>query len=238
MSELTTESISVQFQGLKALDSVDLSLKRGQILGLLGPNGAGKTTLVNVISGFQKPTAGSVRLDGRSVGGSTPNVLAHHGIARTFQSVRLFRRLSVLENVEVAALAQARTGREARSAARRALEFVGLGAALQRIAGELPYADERRVGIARALALNPRFLLLDEPAAGMTDAECLDLVQIIRQLPENFGCAVLLIEHNIGLVMEVCHHLHVLDGGRTLAVGDVESVRRNPEVIAAYLGHA
>ncbi len=238
MSELTTEAISVHFQGLRALDSVDLSLKDRDILGLLGPNGAGKTTLVNVVSGFQKPTTGSVRVDGKSVGGLTPNALARHGIARTFQSVRLFRRLSVLENVEVAALAHAKSGREARSTARRALEFVGLGDAASSVAGELSYADERRVGVARALALKPRFLLLDEPAAGMTDSECLELVGIIRQLPHSFGCAVLLIEHNIGVVMEVCDRLHVLNGGRTLAVGAVDSVRKNPEVIAAYLGSA
>jgi branched-chain amino acid transport system ATP-binding protein len=238
MSELTTEAICVQFQGLRALDSIDLSLKGAEILGLLGPNGAGKTTLVNVVSGFQKPTVGSVRIDGKSVGGLTPDALARHGIARTFQSVRLFRRLSVLENVEVAALAHSKSGREARSNARHVLDFVGLGAAAGRIAGELPYADERRVGIARALALKPRFLLLDEPAAGMTDPECLDLVKIIRQLPGSFDCAVLLIEHNIGVVMEVCHRLHVLSGGRTLAVGPVESVRKNPDVIAAYLGSA
>jgi branched-chain amino acid transport system ATP-binding protein len=238
MSELRTESISVRFQGLRALDSVDLSLKDGEILGLLGPNGAGKTTLVNVVSGFQRPTAGTVRVDGKSVGGLTPDALARHGIARTFQSVRLFRRLSILENVEVSALGHAKTRNEARSTARRALEFVGLGAAARRVAGELPYADERRVGIARALALRPRFLLLDEPAAGMTDSECLDLVLIIRQLPQSFGCAVLLIEHNIEVVMEVCHRLHVLNGGRTLAVGPVESVRKNPDVIAAYLGSA
>ncbi|RBP11360.1 amino acid/amide ABC transporter ATP-binding protein 1 (HAAT family) [Roseiarcus fermentans] len=238
MSELNTEAISVQFQGLRALDSVDLSLKEGEILGLLGPNGAGKTTLVNVISGFQRPTEGTVRVDGKSVGGLTPDALARCGVARTFQSVRLFRRLSVLENVEISALCHAKSRNEARSTARRALEFVGLGPVARRLAGELPYADERRVGIARALALRPRFLLLDEPAAGMTDSECRDLVEIVRQLPQSFGCAVLLIEHNIGLVMEVCNRLHVLNGGRTLADGPVETVRNNPDVIAAYLGGA
>ena len=236
MAELRAEGVTVRFQGLCALEAVGLSLGEGDVLGLLGPNGAGKTTLVNVMSGFQRPSSGGVNLDGTRVNDLAPEALARRGVARTFQSVRLFARLTVLENVEVAALAHARGSATAREAARAALSFVGLGGAARRLAGELPYADERRVGIARALALRPRYLLLDEPAAGMTDVECQDLVGLIRRLPGEFGCGVLLIEHNMSVMMQVCGRLHVLNGGRTLAVGPADSVRRNPEVIAAYLG--
>jgi branched-chain amino acid transport system ATP-binding protein len=238
MPELAIEGVTVQFQGLRALDSVDLRLADRQILGLLGPNGAGKSTLVNVISGFQKPAAGHVRLDGEDVSNLSAERRARRGIARTFQSVRLFRRLTVFENIEVSVLACGKGDGQAGKVARAALDFVGLGGMADRVAGELPYAHERRVGIARALATGPRFLLLDEPAAGMTDVECQELVQIVRRLPEAYGCAVLLIEHNMNVVTELCSELHVLNGGRTLAVGPAEAVMRNPDVVAAYLGAA
>jgi branched-chain amino acid transport system ATP-binding protein len=201
--KLETKEVSVLFDGLSALESVSLSLGQNEILGLLGPNGAGKTTLANVMSGYQPPTRGSLLLNNETVNGSRPEALARRGVARTFQSVRLFRRLTVFENVEVAALTR----------------------------------HLRRTG-ARALALEPRFLLLDEPAAGMTEPECDELAQLIQQLPEKFGCGVLLIEHNMSVVMTVCQALHVLNNGRTLAAGPIERVRRDPEVIAAYLGTA
>jgi branched-chain amino acid transport system ATP-binding protein len=167
-----------------------------------------------------------------------PEALARRGVARTFQSVRLFRRLTVFENVEAAALTRYSHRAPARNAAREALKYIGLEKVAHRRADALPYADERRVGIARALALEPRFLLLDEPAAGMTEPECDELARLIQQLPEKFGCGVLLIEHNMSVVMTVCQGLHVLDNGRTLATGPIERVRRDPEVIAAYLGAA
>jgi branched-chain amino acid transport system ATP-binding protein len=238
MCRLEVLAVSVQFDGLRALDAVSLRLAQQEILGLLGPNGAGKTTLANVMSGYQKPSHGNLFLNDEIVSGLKPEALARLGVARTFQSVRLFRRLTVLENVEAAALTRHSRRTRAQTAAREALRYIGLEAVAHRRADALPYADERRVGIARALALEPRFLLLDEPAAGMTEPECADLARLIQHLPEKFGCGVLLIEHNISFVMAVCSALHVLNNGRTLAAGPTEQVRRDPEVIAAYLGEA
>ena len=238
MHKLETREVSVQFDGLSALESVSLSLGQDEILGLLGPNGAGKTTLANVMSGYQRPTQGALMLNNEIVSGLRPEALARRGVARTFQSVRLFHRLTVFENVEVAALTRHSRRTGARNAAREALKYIGLEKVAHRRADALPYADERRVGIARALALEPRFLLLDEPAAGMTEPECDELARLIQQLPETFGCGVMLIEHNMSVVMTVCQGLHVLNNGRTLATGPIERVRRDPEVIAAYLGAA
>jgi len=238
VSIFQSRGISVQFQGVKALSAVDLTLTAGEILGLLGPNGAGKTTLVNVMTGYLRPSEGCLLLNGEVANGLAPEALARRGIARTFQSVRLFRRLSVLENVEIAALTLHPRRAHAREAARQALAFTGLEEMAQRRAGALAYADERRVGIARALALEPQFLLLDEPAAGMTGPECEELSQLIARLPREFGCGVLLIEHNVSVVIAVCRNIHVLDNGRTLAVGSIDSVRNDPAVIAAYLGTA
>ena len=238
MTSLQTSKVSVRFDGLSALEGVDLVLTEGNILGLVGPNGAGKTTLVNVMSGFQKPTQGELILNGKSVTATSPDRLAKQGVARTFQSVRLFRRLSVLDNVTISALAHHRRMAHAREAARGALAFLGLELISHRRAGALAYADERRVGIARALALRPRFLLLDEPAAGMDDAECDTLAHLIARIPGEFNCGVLLIEHNISVVTTVCRDLHVLNNGRTLASGPIDAVRNNPEVVAAYFGTA
>ncbi|MCW5623577.1 MAG: ABC transporter ATP-binding protein [Burkholderiales bacterium] len=235
---LSTRAVGVRFQGLAALDRVDLTLPRGEIVGLLGPNGAGKTTLVNVLSGFQRPDAGQVLLDDHSLERAGPESLARRGVARTFQSVRLFDRLTVTENAEMGALVHGGSRTRARAVARQAIAFTGLESVADRLAGSLPYALERRVGIARALAQHPRFLLLDEPAAGMHDAECLDLVALIRRIPDAFECGVLLIEHNMSVVMATCASLHVLASGRTLATGPVDHVRNDPAVIDAYLGAA
>jgi branched-chain amino acid transport system ATP-binding protein len=234
--KLETQAVGVRFDGLSALDQVSLTLAQKEILGLLGPNGAGKTTLANVMSGYQRPTHGKLLLNDEIVSSLKPEALARRGVARTFQSVRLFRRLTVFENVEAAALTCHSGRTRARNAAWEALRYIGLEQVAHRRADALPYADERRVGIARALALEPRFLLLDEPAAGMTEPECAELSRLIQHLPEKFGCGVLLIEHNISVVMAVCRVLHVLNNGRTLAFGPTEQVRRDPEVIAAYLG--
>ncbi|MGV6876319.1 ABC transporter ATP-binding protein [Pseudochelatococcus sp. B33] len=237
MSEiLSTEAVSVQFQGLKALDNVSLRLRRGEILGLLGPNGAGKTTLVNVLSGFQPPTQGHVQLDGQPLRPSGPEFFARSGIARTFQSVRLFPRLSVLENVQVAALLHHSGRAQSIRKAREAIAFVGLSHVEGRPSAELPYAQERLIGIARALALEPDFLLLDEPAAGMQDVESGKLIELIRAIPGTFNCGILLIEHNLQVIMECCPSLHVLQEGRTLTNGTQDDVRRDPLVIEAYLG--
>jgi len=235
-ARLTTQGVTVRFNGLTALEDVSMSLSRGEILGLLGPNGAGKTTLVNVLSGFTRPSGGSVRIDDFDLTHSRPDVLARRGIVRTFQSVRLFQRLTVRENVQVPVFAHHAGRAEGEQAAQRALEFVGIADMGSKIAGSLPYTQERLVGIARALALEPKFLMLDEPAAGMNDAEGAQLVDLIARIPGQYGCGVLLIEHNMPVVMSVCERLHVLRGGRTLASGPREEVRRNPEVIESYLG--
>jgi branched-chain amino acid transport system ATP-binding protein len=233
-----TRGVEVRFDGLHVLKGIDLHLQQGEVLGLLGPNGAGKTTMVNVLTGFQAPAAGVVTLDSEEVTGKSPAMLASLGIARTFQSVRLFKRLTVLENIEVAAQARHRTRAQAQLAALNAARYMDLLPMLHAPAGSLPYVDERRVGIARALALAPRHLLLDEPAAGMTEGECDKLVHTISRLPAEFGCGVLLIEHNMAVVMGVCSRLQVLNNGQTLAVGDAATVRSNPAVIAAYMGTA
>jgi branched-chain amino acid transport system ATP-binding protein len=229
---LSTRLISMRFGGITALEDVSLTLERGQTVGLLGPNGAGKTTLVNVLTGFAQPTSGAVLLDGAPVTGMRPDQLALRGIVRTFQSVRLFRRMSVLQNVLVPAHAR-RGGREA---AERALDFVGISGLAARQAGSLPYTQERLVGVARALALGPAFLLMDEPAAGMNDAEGTQLVDLIRRIPPAYGCGLLLIEHNMPVVMAVCSDLHVLRQGRTLVRGPRDEVRTNREFIDSYLG--
>lgn len=234
-TSLTTAGVCVRFKGLTALEDVNLELKRGEILGLLGPNGAGKTTLVNVLSGFSRPSSGRVKLDGENITGLRPDVLARKGVVRTFQSVRLFPRLTVRKNVEVAVCGGKTSGTTA-DAVMQALEFVGLADVADRVAGTLPYTRERLVGIARALAMQPTFLMLDEPAAGMNDQEGAQLVQLIRRIPPAFGCGVLLIEHNMPVVMALCERLHVLRSGKTLATGAREEVRRNRAVIESYLG--
>jgi branched-chain amino acid transport system ATP-binding protein len=233
---LVAEDIEVRFEGLTAISNVSLTLQRQEILGLIGPNGAGKTTLVNVLSGFQVPTTGRVLLGDESTAGWPPHRFRRKGIARTFQSGRLFRDMSVQDNVEVPAVNLGLNRRRAGEHARTLLDWIGLGGKAHLIAGALPYTDERRLGIARALALSPAFALLDEPAAGMSDLECDDLMKLIGEIPARFGCGILLIEHNMRVVMGACDRVHVLDGGRTIATGSPATVQTDPAVIAAYLG--
>ena len=234
---LEARSVTVRFEGLTAVDSVDETLHQGEILGLIGPNGAGKTTLVNAMTGFQVPAAGEVLLGGKVISKLTPHWIRRHGVARTFQAGRLFRDMPVSENVEVAAVSLGLSRRKAHVQAMEILEWIGLADQAQDPAGVLPYTDERRVGIARALAMNPAFVLLDEPAAGMSDLECDDVMHLVRDIPERFGCGVLLIEHNMRVIMGVCERIHVLDSGRTIARGTPAEVQSNEAVIAAYLGH-
>ncbi|MBN9509455.1 MAG: ABC transporter ATP-binding protein [Alphaproteobacteria bacterium] len=235
-AELTAEGIVVRFQGLTAISDVSLECKRHQVFGLIGPNGAGKTTLVNCLTGFQRPTSGRVRLGGEDTTGWTPDRFRKNGVARTFQAGRLFRDMTVAENVEVTALGLGMSRRAAHRHAMAMLAWVGLGDRADTIAGTLPYTDERRVGIARAMVLSPAFVLLDEPAAGMSDAECDDLMHIIAAIPKEFTCGVLLIEHNMSVIMGVCDRIHVLDGGRTIAEGLPAEIRADAVVISAYLG--
>jgi branched-chain amino acid transport system ATP-binding protein len=233
---LWAEGISVQFGGLTAIGDVTLHLERGKILGLIGPNGAGKTTLVNCLTGFQAPTHGRILLGGASTEGWTAEHFRHRGVARTFQAGRLFKHLSVIENIEVTANGMGLGRRHAHRLALEMLDWIGLTEKADLVAGGLAYTDERRVGIARALMLSPAFILLDEPAAGMSDAECDELSRIVLAIPKTFSCGILLIEHNMRMVMGTCDWIHVLDSGRTIAEGSPDEIKNNNAVIAAYLG--
>ena len=233
---LAVRNLSVHFDGLWALENVDLSLRQGEIVGLIGPNGAGKTTFINALTGFQLPSAGSVHLGDADITRWPPHRIRRAGVARTFQSGRLFRELLVSENVEATAASFGLNRKRAHDHAMNILEWIGLGEKSDKYADTLPYTDERRVGIARALIMNPAFVLLDEPAAGMSDQECDHLMAIIAQIPAQFGTGVLLIEHNMRVVMGICSRVHVFDGGRTIAQGTPNEVQANPAVITAYLG--
>ncbi|HWJ33108.1 MAG TPA: ABC transporter ATP-binding protein [Gaiellaceae bacterium] len=215
-----------------------LELDRGEIVGLIGPNGAGKSTLVNVLSGFDRPSSGNVELEGRDVTRWKPSRRGRAGLARTFQHSHAFRALSVRENVEVAALGAGASSRDARARAAELLEALGLAAQADMSAAGLAQGDERRLGVARALATSPRFVLLDEPAAGLPEAELPAFSEVVRGLRDSREAGVLLIDHNMGLILEICDRIHVLDQGRTLAEGTPADIRANLDVAAAYLGES
>jgi len=217
---------------------VTLELRRGEVLGLIGPNGAGKSTLVNVLSGFDRPNEGRVTFEGRDVTRWRASRRGRNGLARTFQHSHAFRSLTVRENVEVSALG---AGASPRSAARRAdevLRLLGLDAHAGIPAAALAHGDERRLGVARALATDPRYVLLDEPAAGLPEAEVPGFAAVVRSLRDDHGAGVLLIDHNMALIMDVCDRIQVLDQGVTLAEGTPAEIRANLDVAAAYLGES
>jgi branched-chain amino acid transport system ATP-binding protein len=234
---LRASSVSRAFAGVEALRDVSLELRQGEVVGLIGPNGAGKSTLVNLLSGFDRPTGGRVLLEDRDVTRWPAFRRGRHGLARTFQHSHSFRGLSVRENVEVSALGVGASQREASRRTRELLALLGLEGYAERPAGALAHGDERRLGVARALAMQPRFVLMDEPAAGLPEAEVprfATAVEVIR----GRGAGVLLVDHNVALVLEVCERIHVLDQGKTLAEGTPQEIRAHLGVAAAYLGES
>jgi branched-chain amino acid transport system ATP-binding protein len=230
--------VSRSFAGVHALRDVTLELRRGEIVGLIGPNGAGKSTLVNVLSGFDRPSSGTVELEGRDVTRWKPSRRGRAGLVRTFQHSHAFRALSVRENVEVAALGTGTPPGTARSQADGLLDALGLASHADAPADALAQGDERRLGVARALATKPRFVLLDEPAAGLPEAELSAFASAVREVRDDREAGVLLIDHNMALIMDICDRIHVLDQGRTLAEGTPAEIRANLDVAGAYLGES
>lgn len=233
---LEARGICVHFEGLKAIHEVDISVNANEIVGLIGPNGAGKTTMLNVLSGFQVPTYGKVMLDEVEISARNPEWLARNGLARTFQGVRLFPTMSVLENVELGAIGKGVGIGKARKLAIEVLDALGLLPRSHVLAASLSHGEERLVGVARALAVEPRFLLLDEPGAGLNEEESVELLETLRKLHREFDVSILIVEHDMRLIMPLCGRLHVLDHGSTLAEGTPEEIRRHPAVLEAYLG--
>ncbi len=248
---LELERVTIRFGGLTAVSEVDLAVGEGELVGLIGPNGAGKTTVFNLVTGVYQPTEGRISFDRKPHGRLRPHDLTRRGIARTFQNIRLFGSMSVFDNVRVAMQLHRRFGFgealwRGRLAAKaegdvagrvmELLEIFNLGRVRDELATSLPYGDQRRLEIVRALATRPRLLLLDEPAAGMNPTEKAALAQLIVEVQQRFGISVLLVEHDMRLVMSVCQRIAVLEYGRKIAEGTPQQIQKNPQVIAAYLG--
>jgi len=249
-SMLEVKDLSIHFGGVKAVQNVSFSIDAGIVYAVIGPNGAGKTTLFNLITGVYKPTSGEIRLDGESIGGKSPNELATRGVARTFQNLQICMNMSAIENVMVGAhlrldrnLIKAalrlptlrKRDAEARAEAAELMRFVGLDAFVDSRADAMPYGALKRLEIARALAMKPRLIFLDEPAAGLNPKETIDVDHLVRKIADS-GVTVVLVEHDMKMVMNLSDRILVLDYGKKLAEGTGEEVRRNPDVIAAYLG--
>ncbi len=250
MALLEVKNLGISFGGLRAVDDFNIRIEEGQLYGLIGPNGAGKTTIFNLLTGVYKPTDGSILLDGKNIVGKSIHKISHEGIARTFQNIRLFGKMTVLENVKVGLHSQYKYSlfagifqypaikKEAQMTERamEILEVFGLAEDAELLASNLPYGQQRKLEIARALATNPKLLLLDEPAAGMNPNETKELMDTIRLVREKFHVTVLLIEHDMKLVSGICEELTVLNFGTVLTQGKPEDVLNDPKVITAYLG--
>ncbi len=235
---LRAVELSRSFDGVHAVREISLTLHRHEVVGLIGPNGAGKSTLVNLLTGFDSPTSGSIELADRPITSWSAHRRGRSGLARTFQHSHAFKGLSVRENVEVAALGVGASPRVARGRATEILGLLGLGRYADAPAGALPHGDERRLGVARALATEPVFVLMDEPAAGLPEAEVPEFAAVVRSVRDDHNAGVLLIDHNMALIMDVCDRIEVLDQGRTLAHGTPAEIQANLDVAAAYLGES
>lgn len=248
---LKVSHLGIAFGGLKAVQDFSIEIGKSELFGLIGPNGAGKTTVFNLLTGVYKPTEGAFYLNGQQMNGKKTHQVVQAGIARTFQNIRLFKKMTALENVKVAmnmnmkySLASAllrlpkywAEEKEIDAKARELLEVVGLTDKADTVAQNLPYGQQRRLEIARALATGMKLLLLDEPAAGMNPTETAELLEIINVIRKKFDISVLLIEHDMSLVMKICEKIQVLDYGETIAFGTPEEIAKNPRVIEAYLG--
>ena len=250
---LKTEHLGISFGGLKAVQDVNLEIRKKQLYGLVGPNGAGKTTIFNLLTGVYQPTTGTFYLDGEELTGKTQEVINHKGIARTFQNIRLFNNMSVIRNVLVGLHNRPefkcnpfvsmlrlpkhfKTEKRMRDRAKEILRIVGLEEERNNLSCNLPYGKQRKLEIARALATNPKLLLLDEPAAGMNPNETAELMETIRYIRDHFDMTILLIEHDMKFVSGLCDELTVLNFGTVLAQGDTKTALNDPEVIKAYIG--
>lgn len=235
-SGLAAHGVEVHFAGVRAVAGADLVIQKGDIVGLIGPNGAGKTTLINAMTGFERVAAGQTYLDEVEITRWSPQRRAISGVSRTFQSTRLFASMTVSENILSAALCTSSKRREAAAMTARLLEEFGLTDRSNLAAGSLPYGDERRLSIARALATAPDYLCLDEPAAGLNEAESDQLAELLVKIRREFNCGLLIVEHDMRLIMGVCERIYVLDYGRVIACGTPAEVRADANVRTAYLG--
>ncbi|MBF0442995.1 MAG: ABC transporter ATP-binding protein [Oligoflexales bacterium] len=250
---LKTINLGMHFGGLRAVDNFNLNIRSGEIVGLIGPNGAGKTTVFNMLTGIYEPTLGEIWFESGRIDGKAPHLINRQGIARTFQNIRLFRSLSVLDNVRAALHKQVdytlissvlrlksfyNTEQKIIKRSIDLLKLFELDGRLEQQADSLPYGEQRKLEIVRAMATGPRLLLLDEPAAGMNPQETQNLIQLTRKLRDEFGVTILLIEHDMNLVMSICERIYVLDYGRQIAHGTPSEIQSNHDVIKAYLGEA